>query len=66
MPRPRDASSDVDFGTDIQAASLEFSSSRTEGRRRNVCPFDFKTPKLVGGFLSLSGEDALELVDEMR
>jgi hypothetical protein len=29
-------------------------------------PFDFKTPTLVGGSSSLSGEDALELVDEMR
>ncbi len=29
-------------------------------------PFDFKAPKLVGSFSSLSREDALELVDEVR
>jgi hypothetical protein len=54
-----------DFGTYIHTTG-ELSSSRTEGRRRNACPFDFKSPKLVGGFLSLSGVDTLELVDEMR
>ena len=65
MPRPRDARSEVDFGTDIQAARWNFHLRGPKGDGAMRVPFDFKTPKLVGGSLSLSGEDALELVDEM-
>lgn len=65
MPRP-DVLVVKSTSARISTHGWNFLLQGPKGEGAMRVPFDFKAAKLVGGSYSLSGEDALELVDETR